>query len=71
MTEIEQKAIALLNAHNISFVRVWEYIGCTEEQCGPLPRVTIKFYENSVPICYNIDELNDAIASLCAKNKLR
>jgi hypothetical protein len=57
MTPLEQQACELLKKNNISFIRVYEYVGCNEN-CGPLPRVIIE-RENEIPICYHIDELKE------------
>jgi len=60
MPSIIIQAKELLTKHNIAFKRVYEYAGCTEEHCGPMPRVIVDI-EGKIPVCYCIEELTKAI----------
>jgi len=53
--ELINKAKEILNNSNISFEKVYVYVGCSEN-CGKMPRVIVRF-KNEKPICFHLDEL--------------
>lgn len=59
--QLENEVKKLLEEADINYIRVYVYEGCTEENCGPMPRVIVKESSSSTPICYNIPELKKYI----------
>jgi hypothetical protein len=41
-----------------AYRRVYVYEGCSEEACGPMPRVIVQWVD-SVAVCYSLGELQE------------
>jgi len=57
---LEERARELLDAAGVAYERVYVYEGCTEEACGPMPRVIVR-RSGSVPVCYSLQELQEEL----------